>query len=56
MLVYLLEGVSMSKKYTGTAKGLFSPVQTQTSFAELGNMIKTCNKLVASYMKIALHS
>ena len=35
MLVYILEGVSMSTKYTGTDKGLFSQVQTQASFAEL---------------------
>ena len=35
MLVYLLEVVSMSKKYTGTAKDLFSLVQMQTRFAEL---------------------
>ena len=32
MLVYILEGVSMGTKYTGTA---IKPVQMQTSFAEL---------------------
>ena len=35
MLVYIFKGVSMSIKYTGTPKGLFSLVQMQTSFAEL---------------------
>ena len=43
MLVYILEGMSTSIKYTGTADGLFSPVQMQTSFAELAiaNIKKT---------------